>query len=900
VTTPAAARAFPGARPLAYVCFFLSGASGLIYEVVWTRQFLLTFGTTTAAVSTVLSAFMAGLALGARAFGGAADRSRAPLRLYAYLEAGIGLYALLLPALIAWTRPAYVAAARAAAEQPVLLALLRSTLAFALLLCPTVLMGGTLPVLVRLVGQSEARFGWDLGTLYGVNVAGAVAGSLSTGFVLIRFLGVQGATMVGVVANLAISVAALLANAAAGRAAGPVGLPGREGAGPAVAREGGLPRGARPVLWAVVFLSGFVTLGYEVLWTRILIFSFVSTVYSFTVILATFLAGLALGSWLFAVFVEGKRDRLRSLAASQILAALSALALVPLTPKLHDLILALSARWGYTGTVQLLGTAASAALVMLAPATLMGLAFPLGSRLLVGDFRRAGRGVGAAYMVNTFGAVLGALVTGFALIPLFTLKGSLLLLAGVQVAVGWALLRWAGWAPARRGPLVGAAGAALALGFAGVGLLMRGPNPFEPASRFVQGSPEAIEAHHDGVTASVSVVRYANGARAIRIDGFEAAADEVGRYAYMGMLTHIPMLLHPDPRRVLVISFGTGTTAGAGLLYPDVRIDAVDINRTIFDVAPHFRMANRDVARDPRARLIVDDGRNYVLVSRERYDIITSEPMPPTYAGSVNLYSREYYALARERLNPGGFLVQWLPFHLLKLGETWAILRTVQEVFPETTAWIQGVTGIIVARRDQAIGLDLPLVRRRLAVEPVARDLRRLGVPGVADLASLFVLGAPGVAHLAGQAGVVTDDHPTLEFHPHRHGQEPLVGSYRRDQAIALEILYRMKRREPLPLRRAAPDEAAALEEFRRLTSYVQLGHLYLDLGFLPQARSEFEQGLRRAGAPGEKTGFLLGLAHLARREARAAEARRLVEESLRLVPGHPEALALRTLLEAR
>jgi spermidine synthase len=452
--------------------FFSSGAAALVYQVVWVRQLLLLAGTTTAAVSTVLAVFMAGLGLGAWIFGGRADRSASPLRLYAYLELGIALYALVLPKLLAASTPVYVEIARGLVGRPWPLLLLRLGLGLLLLITPTVLMGGTLPLLVRHVGRDSEGVGLDLGTLYTANLAGGVVGSLAAGFVLIRWLGVEGATMVAVLANLVIGSAALVWS----------GLGGASPAAPETASPTGtrlaLPAGARPVVWAVVLLSGVLTMAYEVLWTRILVLSFTSTVYAFTLILATFLTGLALGSRLLVV-VDRRFDLLRALAAAQILGGLASLLCTPLSTRLIELIDGMADRFGHGGGVFLAAIALSAGLVMLIPAAFMGLVLPLGMRLLVDDLARAGRQVGAAYLTNTVGSVVGSLLGGFVLIPLLGLKGTLLCLASVQVALGWAVIFRSRIETRRRVQFLAVSACLLLAALAGVSSLLQGPSPFD-------------------------------------------------------------------------------------------------------------------------------------------------------------------------------------------------------------------------------------------------------------------------------------------------------------------------------------------------------------------------------------------------------------------------------------
>jgi len=857
--------------------FFLSGCFALIYQVVWVRQLVLVVGSTNAAVSTVIAVFMAGLGIGAWLFGPLADRRRSPLKLYAYLELGIGLYALALPSLIAAWTPGYVALARELAGRPAALSLLRVGSGFALLLTPTILMGGTLPVLVRYVGRSLARFGGDLGALYGANLAGAVAGSLVSGFVLIRLLGVQGATRVAVLGNLLVALAALFwaQRAAPEETAGTV--PHEE----RLEERLRIPARARLLVWAAVFLSGYLGMAYEVLWTRMLIFTFSSTVYSFTLILAAFLTGLALGSRLFVMLERRRAPPLLALGATQMMAGVAALLLIPLATRSHGLIGALTDLWGPTGGVFLAGSALSAAAVMLVPATLMGVALPLGMRILVDDLSRSGRRVGAAYLVNTVGSVAGALVTGFAMIPLLGLKAGLGLVAVVQVGLGWAFLSCAEVSRRQRLQLAAATGSLLVASLTGAVILLRGPNPFDTSLGPEHGTEPVIEAHRDGVGSSVTVVRYPGARKSLRIDGFEAAANSPGgETGYMPMMTHLPMLLHPEPRRILVVCFGTGSTAGAALAHPGASVDVVDISADVFGFASHFEDVNHGVARDDRARLIVDDGRNFLLTAEERYDVVTSEPMPPQFAGVVNLYSREYYELAHARLRRGGFVVQWLPFHLLTLEESLGILKTVQDVFPETTLWIHSSTGIIVARRDLPVRIDLARLERGMH-GPLRDQLELLGVRGPLDFVDLHALGPDAIRTATQGAPIYTDDRPSLEFHNPRHRLLQFRGPFTREQARTMEVILPLRAARAAPLVNAGRDLVARSATSRRVQSHRLLGDTYFFWGYPDQARAAYETAARHAVATETQAGLFLLAAESALMAGEPSAARRLAHESL-------------------
>lgn len=876
------------AHALALACFFVSGACGLAYEIVWVRQLTLVAGATTPAVSTVLAVFMGGLALGAHLFGRWADRSPNLLRLYAWLELGIGLCGLLQPWLLGEAGSIYIALARQGALTGMALIAARLTAAAAVLLLPCVLMGGTLPVLARFVGRSQERFGLDLGMLYAINLAGAVSGSLLTGFVLVRELGLGGTIAAAVLGNLLVGLAALLASNRRGddRPDAERSLTGPPGEA--------LPARLRVVLWGLAGLSGFVTMGYQVTWTRMLSFGFDSTVYAFTVILVTFLLGLALGSLAFAR-LDRRAPRLRLLLAAHVLGGLTALLLTPLAARQPAMAAAVSARFGFTGEAQLASMALGAAVVMLLPTSLMGIVFPLAGRLLVDELGHVGRQLGRAYWINTLGAILGSLSAGFLLIPACSLKGSLLALAVAQAGAGLLLLPWCGLGRRSRIGLALACGLALLAASAGFEALLPGASPFDTGGFATQRLPARLLAHRDDVTASASVIELTSGARALRINGFEAATDDA-QAGYMPMMSHLPMLLHPRPRRVLVICFGTGSTAGAALAHPGARVDVVDINASVLAFAPWFERTNRGVFRDPRARLILDDGRNHLLTTGESYDIVTSEPMPPTHAGVVNLYSHEYYVLARQRLAPGGLLVQWLPFHLVESREASDILRTVRSVFPETTLWLHSLTGLIVARAEGPVRIDWLRLQQAWSQPSLAAELARLGLPRPEALTQLYMAGSDGVGLLAEGGRVVRDDRPTLEFHPLRHKLQGWIGSYTDDSARTLAGVFAVRSRERLPLDGAAPEQARQLQEAFDLRSVVLAGDLQMALGQPQEARRLYEAGLRLG--PGARPLLLVGMALAERAAGHAPEARRLAQESLALQPDNQRALALLRELE--
>ena len=884
-----------------YAFFLLSGVSALTYEIVWTRQLTLVAGATTPAVSTVLAVFMGGLAFGAWLFGPVADRSRHLLRWYGGLELGIGLFALVQPYLLLWMDKAYIHFIPEIGHDGLGVLGLRIGISALLLIVPTMLMGGTLPILIRFVSRRDECFGRDLGTLYSVNLAGAVIGSALTGFILIRVLGISGTLGVAVLVNLSIGFAALLMS----RNAQPVPAPSQNKQSKTISKTtpaSSTPTTLRLLLWSVVAFSGLLTMGYEVAWTRMLVFAFGSTIYSFTIILIVFLMGLALGSAIFAR-LDGRINGVLTLIVCHFLAAASALALAPVTTRLNAWTQSISAIWGFTGGVQLTATIAGSILVMLIPVTLMGIIFPLSSRLLIKNITGAGKGLGLAYWINTLGSMSGSLLVGLLFIPLLSIKGCLLALAAIQILLALLLLPWS-QLTRRATTLVGASGLLLAaLMTANFMRILPGPSPFDwtPAGESTSPgeNPETIEAHRDDIAASVTVVRSETGVRVLRINGFEATSDS-GASGYMPMMSHLPMLIHGHAQKVLVICFGTGSTAGAVLLYPGAQVDAVDINQTVLDFAPWFKGVNHGVYQNPRAKLILDDGRNYLATTTNFYDVITSEPMPPTHAGVVNLYSREYYALARERLNPGGLLVQWLPFHLLTVDEARSILRTVQDVFPETSLWLWNTTGLIVARKDAATTVDWAALSQAYHTPALATDLARLDVPTPQEFLQLYALSPKAVRDFVQGVPIITDNHPSLEFHPPRHTMT--FATFRgitANSAVSLLNILRLRTLEEPPVQGMSEQDKRELSADFRTRNIQLIGELYHRRGLPAEAAKVFEQGLLASTKTADRATFLYNLAITAYEQGNNAGALAFIEQCLTEVPGNPMALELKNKLQA-
>ena len=767
--------------------FFLSGAAALIYQVLWLRLLGLVFGVTVYAASTVWAAFMGGLAIGSILGGRLADRAARPLRWLAAVELLIGVTALATPLALDALQRAYAAVHPSLDSSLVSLTLMRLVISSAVLLVPAALMGATLPLVIRSSLLDARGLGNRAGVLYATNTAGAIAGTLAAGLVLIPDFGIRTSFLVAAGLNAIVALVAV----SLGNRVRPAG--GRAGAGVAGAAGRSIPADARQLVVLAVFTaSGFISLALEVVWFRILTLFLRPTVYGYAMMLAAVLAGIAVGSSIAAPFLRrgaARRDLLMPLAWLEggiAVAALLSFAVLPAIPWIMTTAgpVVEPLVGGYLAYQALVSAS-----VILPAMLLFGAAFPIGLHVWASrgsDPDDVASRVGLFYALNVGGAIAGSLGAGFLLLPGLGSLKTLQLLAALALLSALALLAAARSAP----PVRLAAAALLVMGCAGAWQVT--PDPFEAflAQRYPGA---AIVWQREAVQATVSVHQEPRGIYTLHVSGNHQASSVGATHHRIG---NLPMAVHPDPRRALVIGLGGGATAGAVAGHPGVEVDVVELSREVTQAAGRFfRDVNFGLLTRPNVRLHVDDGRNYLLLSGRRYDVVTADVILPIHAGSGNLYSREYFGLVRQALEPGGLVLQWVAG---TEAEYQLIMRTFLSVFPETTLWADGslMLGSVgplqlrrlrgqarrsgparddrVARRAQLRGSAQPLprgarraarVRRRRADPhrrssdgrvlslaaagsaggPVPRARRRHAPPGVS---------VPGSSELGGIAGV--------------------------------------------------------------------------------------------------------------------------------------------------
>jgi spermidine synthase len=748
--------------------FFLSGISGLLYEVAWTRMLHLLFGDTVLAVSTVLASFMAGLALGSYWIGRRIDRRRRVLDLYAGLEAGIGLSAIALPVALQALTPAYVWLHQSLAGSFWLFSVVRFLLAFGLLAVPTVLMGATLPVLSRYMVRDRARLGWSVGTLYALNTGGAVLGCFAAGYVLLGRVGLSRTVWIGAGLNLAIATVVWAGRRWAGEALDARdGEPTRDEAVRAAVIHDA--RTVRLVLWTFA-LSGCAALSYEVIWTRALTFFIGNSTYAFSAMLTTFLCGLALGSLLFARVSDRGTNLPALLGALHVGIGIYGMLTIAI---LGHLFYGLDAWWSgfsnaYWGAAPWL-TFLKTFVVILPPTLCMGATFPLVGKIVSHGPEVVGRSIGNAYAGNTVGAIAGSWLSGFVAIPLLGIHHSLALTALLSIGVGAILLASGALSRRRQGWVYGAALGVFALVMAAT-----------PTLRFadIAGEPEKDILHYEeDATGVVKVVTDIYGRKLLSINGWSVAGTAtpnldvalVNDYPEVQkMLAHLPMLLHPAPRHVLVIGFGAGGTVWSISRYAALeQLDVVEFVPGVIRAARFFPEVNHGVLADPRLRVRIDDGRNYLLVTPGTYDVVSVDTLDPKHAGNGNLYTREFYELSRRVLKPGGIFVQWLPYHQVDNTSLKTIARTFQDVYPHATMWLNRFKGYtLLLGTVEPLRIDLARLQAHFRTPAIQRDLAEVHVATPWQLLESFTMRPETIRrYTAGSTRLNSYDRPYVEFY---------------------------------------------------------------------------------------------------------------------------------------
>jgi spermidine synthase len=725
----------PGAErrflPVLLLLFAASGCSALIYEIVWYQLLQLVIGSTAVSLGVLLAAFMGGLCLGSLGLPRMARaRQMHPLRVYALLELGIGACGILALVAIPLLDRVYVAAV--GHGMPAIL--FRALICAICLMPPTILMGASLPAAARWVESTEEGVSW-LGLFYGGNTAGAVFGCLLAGFYLLRVFDLTVATLVAAAINGMVGLAALaLARKTAALARRPDTPP-----APAI--------GPWPI-YVTIAISGATALGAEVVWTRLLSLLLGATVYTFSIILAVFLAGIGIGSAAASALLRGNvRPRVAIGVCQLLLAGAVAWTAVMLSDYLPfwPVNPLLSTSPAFTFQIDLART-----LWTVLPATLLwGASFPFALAAVAARGEDQGRMVGGIYAANTGGAIVGALAFSLVLIPWIGTKGceqTLIVLSALGAVFALAQV-----AKQSRG-IAGTIGLAAALAMAGwlSHKVSDVPGNLIAYGRriLVNGASSKILYTGEGINSSIAISRWNDGALQFHVSGKVEASTEPYDMRLQRMLGDLPALFHRgEPHSVLVVGFGAGVTAGSFVPFPGVkRIVICEMEPLIPPVATeYFGKENYNVLHDPRVQVVYDDARHFVLTTNEKFDIVTSDPIHPWVKGSATLYSKEYFELVKQHLNPGGIVTQWVPLYETDAATVKSELATFFDAFPNGSVWGNDNNG---AGYDTALlgqveepKIDVEDIQRRLESSEyaaAAQSMRGVGFNSVLDLLATY------------------------------------------------------------------------------------------------------------------------------------------------------------------
>ncbi|MFM8532589.1 MAG: fused MFS/spermidine synthase [Acidimicrobiia bacterium] len=735
-------------RAAVFPLFYLSGIAGLIYQVLWLRRLSLVFGVTVYAASTVLAAFMAGLALGSALSGRVLRRGLSPMRAFAIAELLIGVTGLLSPILLDAAHTFYGALHQLAPESLGVLTVARLASSFAILAIPTTMMGITLPLLTAAVSEQRGGAATNVSLLYSLNTLGAMTGTLLAGYYLIPDIGIANSFLLAAAINVAVGAIAFVLDRSRRPATTPPVSPDDHPAfDDAQSSSGDLA-----LLGLVVAVSGFASLGLEIVWFRLMLQFVAATTEAFTAMLTTVLGGIAMGGFIAAVILRSNRHPAAALGVVQTLTGVTAIA------SMSALLWTVTHGWD---TMQLWR---AVLIAILPPSLCMGAGFPLALGLAARstDPRNLARRIGSLYSLNVAGAILGSLGTGFVLLTRAGAVNTLIVL-GALLAVSGALVL------IKRGRPLSWAGAVALLA---VFLIMARdlPDPFRVAIDRRYGNQLLEFWRDEGAQTAVSV-RASQFQHVLYLDGLHQANDQPAMVQLHRSIGHLPMVLHGSPRTALVVGMGGGATPGAVSQY-DASVQIVELSDSVRKAAPFFAHVNYDLLNRANVSVRVDDGRNYLALSGRKFDVITADIIQPGHAGAGHVYSREYFTLVRNALNDNGVVLQWIghrPFVEYAL-----IMRTFLDVFPHATLWADAgfMVGTVKPLQIDPAALD------RLRQRPETREaLDAVGLKSFDDVRRWFTAGPDEMRAFVGDGPILTDDRPLVEYHhrlPPPEAQPPL------------------------------------------------------------------------------------------------------------------------------
>ena len=789
---------------------FLAGFSGLVYEVVWIRILTLTFGGTVFATSAVLCAFMGGLALGSWVAGKWVDRHHSPLLLFATVQFALGVFGLGLMPLFSGLTHFYVLTYQALHPGFYTLTSIRFIFSVLVLLVPVALIAAVFPIITKLVISARSRVGQGVALVYGVDTIGAVTGAAMAGFVLLPVADVTATVHVAVGLNFVVSLLAFLMYLRTKAAWAETPSQELEAVSPDSSKLSLSPRATRVLLGAFA-VSGAAALSYQVLVTKVLVHALSMHIYAVSTMLACFLFGLGAGSLLCMRLLRRPRPLLYWFALTEAGIGLIGFSL-PLQfawlPGLIDSLRTTPSVGWYTPAIACFA-------VLLVPTLLMGATLPLLAPVLTPNLRRLGRSVGTLYAVNTLGAVGGVLFTTFLVLPFVGFKTGMIIAGCLNLLVAFVALHYSydlsqrlRWRTAL---------ALLTLG--AVLIVMATRSSLRPMLLWRLNrthSAEEVFFFKEGATGTVVVVGakdyFVSFARGLAVNGICVGGTNLGTLRIFQLLGNLPFFFHQDqvrPKRVLVIGLGMGITLGTVLDQNPQSVTVVELVPEVLEASPWFAAYNHNALDNSKVKVYIEDGRNFLLATDQKFDIVLLDATGPASGDSWVLYTQECYQLVKRVLKPGGIAAQWVPMKNVTFDAYWSILRTVQSVFPHLTVWsvptIEGYSVWVAPLEPSKI--DLAYLQSRMADPMVRRNFQAAEIPAEYTLLSYFTAGEETLMKYTRLAPLNTDDLAPVQFSEYTPPKSAFFNLYQ---------VFTSIKETPLPLLfnlGATSEKAAACEE---------------------------------------------------------------------------------------
>ena len=841
-----------------YLLFFLSGIGGLIYEIIWARQLGLVFGNTDYAVATTLSVFMFGLGIGSLVVGYWSDKAlKTPRQLvigYCVFELIIGVIGVftiwVIPKLevLSGSISAYqdVAAGSGFFHLSPATNVWRFVISFALLFPSTFLMGGTLPLLSKLVAANREDVGRKIGFLFMFNTFGAAFGCFLTDYLAIRLLGILGA---GILACSLNALVAAMGWVLLGRSRSSIADIDSKEPERAIPRPGEWGTEASLFRYATLAfaISGFCGMALEVIWFRALGSYLLGYRAVLSSVLTIVLLGMVAGSFVSSRLILGRRSPLVYFALSQIYLGCAALASIFFINSVDyfesvDWILAQVSSEAGRYQAGYAFCLAMVVLVVAVPAFFMGWSFPLVNAFCQRYFRTIGSEVGRLYLFNTLGAVIGSLLQGFVLTPLIGIQNSLMLVCGMLVLSGaWLLWRQREFSLMK--PML-----VLPVALSVLWLVLP-PDFLMDRYSFHSERDDRVVYRHEGRNESILVLESADGSvRSLNTNGFSMSDTSSAAQRYMRLMVHLPLLIHDDPRKALVIAYGVGNTTHAVSLHDSLeRIDVVDLSEDTLSISRYFEATNGGVLENPRVHAFVNDGRHHLIMHEGSYDLITSEPPPLPFAHTVNLYTQDHYELIRKRLTQHGFFTQWLPVSQLNQDVNRSAVKAFVNAFPHSILVSGYRNNLILMGSPSPFRFDSRALQRRIdSNASLKRDLESISASHPTEIIGAFVMGEQGLEEYAAHVDPVTDDRPVMEYSKSLHylsAQD--AGIYR-----GMAEVWNYVDAAELPF---LADYLALMEIMYHEPAYLEMSNAWMKRSTLERARRHYQSLLAR----GYRSGYL-------------------------------------------